>query len=90
MGNGENAYACTNTAVQLLAIFKCILEVVFHEGVEHCLLFCLSHLNCVKIVAFQFYLKSEKQRKVWWVVDDSHVLFGKKIPWWKRKYVVLS
>jgi hypothetical protein len=30
------------------------------------------------MVAFQLYLKSGKQRKVGWVGDDSHVVFGQK------------
>jgi hypothetical protein len=47
------------------AIFICILEVVFCEGVQHCLLFFLDHLNCVKMAAFQFYLQSRKQKS--WV-----------------------
>jgi hypothetical protein len=33
-----------------LAFFKCILEVVFCEGVQHCLRFCLIHFNCIKMV----------------------------------------
>jgi hypothetical protein len=34
----------------LLQFFKCILEVVFCEGVQHRLRFCLYHPNCVEIV----------------------------------------
>jgi hypothetical protein len=30
------------------------------------------------MAAFQFYLQSRKERKVGWVGDDSHVVFGKK------------
>jgi hypothetical protein len=37
------------------------------------------------MVVFQFYLQSGKQRKVGWVRDHSHVIFGKKISWWKMK-----
>jgi hypothetical protein len=48
----------------LLPFFKCILEVVFFDGVQRRLRFCLDHLNCVKMAAFQFYLQSWKQRKV--------------------------
>jgi hypothetical protein len=33
----------------LLPFFKCILEVVFCEGVQHHLWFCLNHLNCTKV-----------------------------------------
>jgi hypothetical protein len=36
-------------------------------SVQHCLLFCLDHLICVKMAAFQFYLQSRKQRTVGWV-----------------------
>jgi hypothetical protein len=32
------------------------------------------------MAAFQFYLQSGKQRKVGWVGDYSHVVFGQKIP----------
>jgi hypothetical protein len=46
------------------AIFKCILKVMFCEGVQHRLRFCLDHLSCVKIAAFQFYLQSGKGMKV--------------------------
>jgi hypothetical protein len=35
--------------------------------------FCLCHL---KTVAFQFYL----QRKVGWMGNDGHVVFGKQFP----------
>jgi hypothetical protein len=39
----------------------------------------------VKIAAFDIYLQLGKQRQVRWVGDDSHVVFGKEIPWLKRK-----
>jgi hypothetical protein len=32
------------------------------------------------MAAFQFYLHSGKQRKVGWVGDNSHVVFGQKFP----------
>jgi hypothetical protein len=32
------------------------------------------------MVAFQFYLQSGKQRKVGWVGDNNHVVYGKKFP----------
>jgi hypothetical protein len=63
-----------------LPFFKCVLVVVSCEGVQHRLQFCLDHLNCLKMVALQFYLQSGKQRKVGWVEDDSHVCFGEKFP----------
>jgi hypothetical protein len=53
------------------------LSLVF-EGVQHRLRFCLDHIICVKMAAFQFYLQSGKQRKVGWVGDDIHVVFGQK------------
>jgi hypothetical protein len=40
---------------------------MFCAGVQHHLWFCLDNLTCVKMVAFQFYLQSEKQGKVGWV-----------------------
>jgi hypothetical protein len=43
---------------------------------HHCLRFCLDHLSCVKMAAFQSCLQSGKQRKVGWAGDDSHVVFG--------------
>jgi hypothetical protein len=49
----------------LLPFLKCILDVVFREGIRHRLRFCLDHLNCVKMAAFQFCLQSEKQREEW-------------------------
>jgi hypothetical protein len=59
-----------------LPFFKCILEVVICEGVQHLLRFRLDHLNFVKMTAFQFYLKSRKRREVWWIGDHIHVAFG--------------
>jgi hypothetical protein len=37
------------------------------------------------MAAFKLYLQSGKQRRVGWVGDNSHVVLGKKIHWWKRK-----
>jgi hypothetical protein len=56
---------------------------VFCEGVQHRLRFCLDHLNCVKMTAFQFYFRSGKQRKVGWM--GTTMLFWSKISWGKRK-----
>jgi hypothetical protein len=64
----------------LLPFLKCILEVVFCETVQHCLQFCRSHLNCVKMGAFQVYLQLGEQRKVGRVGEGSHLVFGKKFP----------
>jgi hypothetical protein len=63
----------------LLPILKCILEVVFCEGVQHRLQFCLDDLSCVKMAAVQFYLHSEEQRKVRLGGNDSHVVIVKKL-----------
>jgi hypothetical protein len=63
-----------------LLLFLMHPEVVFCEGVQHRLRFCLNQLSCVEIAAFQFYLQSGKQRKVRWVGDDSHVGFGQEFP----------
>jgi hypothetical protein len=32
------------------------MKVVFCEGIQHRLRFCLDHINCVKMAAFPFYL----------------------------------
>jgi hypothetical protein len=48
----------------LLPFLKCILEVVFCEGVQHHLQFYRNHLDCVKMAALQFQLQSGKQKKV--------------------------
>jgi hypothetical protein len=50
----------------LAAFLKCILEVLFCEGVQHCLQFSLDHPSCVKMAAFQLYLQSGKQREEGW------------------------
>jgi hypothetical protein len=47
---------------------------MFYERVQHRLPFCLDPLNCVKMMALQFYLQSGKQKKVGWVGDGSHVV----------------
>jgi hypothetical protein len=51
------AYAPFTT---LLPCFKCILEVVFCEGVQHYLQFCLDYLNCVKMDVSSIKEKREK------------------------------
>jgi hypothetical protein len=50
---------------------------VFCEGVRHRLRFCLDHLSCFKIGAFQFYLQLGKQRRTvgWWTTIML-------VPWW--------
>jgi hypothetical protein len=40
---------------------------VFCEGVQRRLRFCLDHLNCFNMAAFQFCLQSRKQLYVGWV-----------------------
>jgi hypothetical protein len=85
---------CAYAPIQaLLPFFKHILEVVLCEGVRHRLRFCLNHLSCVKMAAFQFYLQSGKQRRVGWVGDDCHIVFGQKFPGEKVsviQYVVMQ
>jgi hypothetical protein len=66
------------------AIFKCILEVVFGEGVQHRLHFYLDHLSCVKIAAFQFYLQSRKKKSKM-VGRRLSCCFRSKIRWRKKK-----
>jgi hypothetical protein len=67
--------------------FKCILEVVFCEGVQHRLRLCPYHLKCVKMAVSQFCLQSGKQRKVGLVGEDNLVVFGQKFPDGKKKEV---
>ncbi len=77
----------------ILPFLKCILEAMFCEGVQHCLHFCLDHLNCVRLAAFQLHLQSKEQRKisgsqvrrVGLVEDDSDVVFGLKKSMVKRE-----
>jgi hypothetical protein len=58
-----------------MPFFKTTLEVVFCEGVQHRLRFCLDHLSCVKMAAFQVLLQSRKQKSRV-CGDDSHAGFG--------------
>jgi hypothetical protein len=60
-------------------IFKWILEVVFCEGVQQRLRFCLHHLICVKMVAFQFHHQSGKQRESRVGGGRQSCCFGSKI-----------
>jgi hypothetical protein len=64
---------------QSSAIFECILEVVFSDGVSHHPRFGLDNLNCVKMAASKFYLQSGKQKSTG-LGDDSQVDFGQKSP----------
>jgi hypothetical protein len=64
----------------LLPFFKCILQVVFCEGLQHRMRFCLDHHSCIKMAAFQSYLQSGKQKKVGWVRGGSDDVFGHKFP----------
>jgi hypothetical protein len=61
---------------QRFAIFKCIMEVMFCEAVQHRLRFRLDDLGCVKMAVFQFYLQSTKQKKVRWMADGSYDVFA--------------
>jgi hypothetical protein len=63
---------------ELLPFFKCILEIVLCEDVQHRLRFCLDLPYCVKMADFQFYLQSGEQRTEGWVGGGSHVGFDKK------------
>jgi hypothetical protein len=69
--------------MKLDGVHACVcvcVAIVFCYGVQHRLQFCLDHLSCVKMAAFQFYLQPRKKRKVGWVGDDRHVVFDKKVP----------
>jgi hypothetical protein len=73
----------------LLPFCKCILEVVFCEGVQHHLWSCLDHRNCVKRAVFQFDLQLGKQKSMVGGVWLSSC-FWSKILWWKRKCEMVS
>jgi hypothetical protein len=45
----------------------------------------LINSNVSKWRLFSF-IFNRGNRKVGWVMVDSHVVFGKKIPWWKMKH----
>jgi hypothetical protein len=58
-----------------LQLFKCIAEVTFCGGVQHRMRFSLDYLSFVEMASFQSSLQSEKQRKVLWVENESHIVF---------------
>jgi hypothetical protein len=60
------------------ATFKCILNVVFCEGGQHRLRFCLDHLGCVKMAALQFYLQQENREKLQGPSQASRVGRGRQ------------
>jgi hypothetical protein len=63
----------------LLPFFACILEVVFSEY-QHRLLVRIEHLFYVKMAALLLFFQPRKQRKLGWLWDDSHVVFGQEFP----------
>jgi hypothetical protein len=68
-----------------LKFFKCILEVVFCESVQHRLRFCLHDLDYVlngDLSAIYSIGETEKRRVMG---DDRHVIFGRKFPGEKEK-----
>jgi hypothetical protein len=50
---------------------------MFCEGVQHRLRFCLDHLNCVEMAAFQFHLQSGKQKSRVGGWDEINIVFVK-------------
>jgi hypothetical protein len=63
----------------LLPFFRCILEDMFPEAVQHRLGFCLDHVSCQNGVlsVLSSIGETEKSRVGG---DDSHVVFGHKFP----------
>jgi hypothetical protein len=58
------------------AIFICILEVVFCEGVQHCLQLFLDHLNCKKWRPFSFIFNRGNREKLGeWGMSHSLVKY---------------
>jgi hypothetical protein len=68
-----------------LPSFKCILEVVFCEGVQYRLRF-----NSIvsKWRPFSFIFNRRNQRKAEWTENDGHVVFGQKFPGEKESETV--
>jgi hypothetical protein len=54
------------------------MGVIFGEGDDHHLQFCVDHLSCIKMAAFLLYLQLGKQRKIGWVGEYSHAVFDQK------------
>jgi hypothetical protein len=81
---GISALPCICTDPSASVIFKCILEVVFCEDVQHNLWFCLNrlnHLNYAKTAAFQLYLPSVRETQKSGVgVGWQSCSFGQKFP----------
>jgi hypothetical protein len=63
--------------LELMSFFKCILEVMFCESVQHV----CDSVSIISVVSelrlFQFYLRRGKQESGV-VGDDSQIVFGKK------------
>jgi hypothetical protein len=73
-----------STVPSASAIFKCILQVVFCEGVQHRLRFCLDHLNCVKMAAFgSIFNWGNRDKYGWW--GTKVMLFWSKTILWKKE-----
>jgi hypothetical protein len=65
-----------------------MLEVVFCEGFQRCLRFCLDHLNCVKMAGKKKSRRGPSQASSVGGGQQSF-WFWSKIPWWKRKCVMV-
>jgi hypothetical protein len=63
----------------VLPFLKYILEIVFGEGVQHRLLFCLGHLSCDKMTSFSFIIIVETEKSKMGG-HHGHVVFGNKNP----------
>jgi hypothetical protein len=53
------------------------MEVVFCEGLQHRMRFCLDHLSCARMAVAQFIFNQEN-RKLGLVGDYNHCFFVKK------------
>jgi hypothetical protein len=63
-----------------LPFLNASLEVVFCEGVQHRLQFCLDHLIYIKMAALHFHLQSVKQKSKMSMGRQSCCFLVKKIP----------
>jgi hypothetical protein len=67
------------------AIFlKCMLEIMFCEGVQHALQFCPDHLSFVRMLGNRKVTRAKSDKLISWVVDESNIAFGKKFPGERR------
>jgi hypothetical protein len=71
---------------ELLQFFNSNLEVVFYEGVQHRLRFCLDHFNCVKMAVSSIGETDNSRKGAFQAIRVVVTFLVKNNPWWKRKF----